>query len=58
MTATIVTRQPEAAAQVVALAVNVGGCAVTKRKMAMAIVGLSVFDLAMLALIVALWGVC
>ena len=30
----------------------------TKRKMAMAIVELSVFDLAMLALIVALWGVC
>ena len=30
----------------------------TKRTMAMGIVGLAVFDLAMLALIVALWGMC
>ena len=30
----------------------------TKRRMAMAIAALSVFDLAMLALIVALWGMC
>ena len=30
----------------------------TKRTMAMGIVGLAVFDLAMLALIVALWEMC
>ena len=35
-----------------------GRCIVTKRTMAMGIVGLAVFDLAMLALIVALWEMC
>jgi hypothetical protein len=31
---------------------------VTKRKMAVAIVGLSIFNIGMVALIVALWGMC